>query len=191
VRWLGASQVYHRERADLRGFGYPRDNDASCPHTLGSDFGGENHSTRPERFHAWAGRPVPDSCRPRVAAFKEQKSYVDQVVIVDAFGHWHLGEQSPDKAGKFAGEGHSHLRFYDPTTEQMPAAFILTRLHLPAEFTIRVRLAALAHRQLRGYFGHEEGVLCGLGQDPAGVGVARLGDAAELAIVTGRVLMRH
>ena len=77
VRWLGVSG-FHRERADLRGFGYPRYNGASCPHTLGSDLGGENKlPARPERYHAWAGRPVPDNCRPPSAAVKEQKSSRD------------------------------------------------------------------------------------------------------------------
>ena len=58
-------RFYDRERADLRGFGYPRFTDASCPHSLGSDVelnrGGSN-CVRNVNVRGPA-RPVPEVCR--------------------------------------------------------------------------------------------------------------------------------
>ena len=136
---VGCVSGFHRERADLRGFGYPPYTGASCPPTLGSDIGaGDPAPVRNVIWHGPAARSltVAALCG---GALKEQKlasvsSFPAGLVpepeakIRSGSGLGHLREQGPDEAGHFPRKGHGNFRFHDPAVQQVPPAFVQTRL---------------------------------------------------------------
>lgn len=102
-----------------------------------------------------------------------------------------LTEQAPDEAGEFPSQSDHDFGFDDSALQKKPGALVESDLGLPGELTVRGGLALLAQGELGGDLGRAQGVLGGLDQDPAGVGVAVLGDLAELAGLTGGMFTRN
>ena len=64
----------NRERADLRGFGYPRYTGASCPHVLGSAVAEEDPAADLNVIVHGPASPVPVDCRLLAVMAKERES---------------------------------------------------------------------------------------------------------------------
>ena len=69
------------------------------------------------------------------------------------FGWRDLAQEVPNEPSQFTCERDVDLRFHHAAVQQVPAAFVQTRLHFPTEFTIRGGLTALAQRKGRGHLG--------------------------------------
>jgi hypothetical protein len=108
-----------------------------------------------------------------------------------ALGHRNLPEQIPDEPDELAGERNVDLWFHDAAAQQVPAALVQAHLRLPGSGAIDGGLIFLPQGERRRHFWWIERMLHRLNQNPAGLGIARLGDGAEVARVAGRILARH